>query len=177
MKVLYSHNQFDLYKLTTAHIETYGKDICKSLDQIKLVDVHTTEQLRALQKGDRKLHHKFDHSLIALSGNNYAGIIIGYEREAEENEQYPKNTIYLNDLAVSTDFQKKGLGRFLVEAWLTYNKEVGFLSLDSDLFFSVQTNSAQWNKHVQDLYTSFGFKKIAQKTYDNRVDNVYLLST
>lgn len=175
MQVLYSYKDCTIYKIDPQLVDTYAKEICESLDQIPLVAQHTKEQLLATKKADKSLHHKFDHSLIALSKGRYVGVILGYEREAEGNSQYPRNSIYLSDLAVSSDFQKEGLGKFLVKSWLEYNKKVGFLKLDGRLSFSVQTNSAEWNKHVQGLYTAFGFKKIAEKKYDNRVDFVYFL--
>jgi ribosomal protein S18 acetylase RimI-like enzyme len=127
------------------------------------------------KKGERILHKKWEHSFILLDGENFVGIIVGYERDAEGNNQYPYNTIYLNDLAVSAEYQKRGLGKFLVHRWLDENTRIGFLELEGELRFSVQTNSASSNAHVQKLYESFGFKKIAEKVYDNRVDTVYLL--
>lgn len=172
---LYTFQQFKIYALNEDLIKHYSKDICDSLDQIPLVEKHTQERLFMMQKGERKLHKKWEHSLIALYNNEYAGIIVGYERESENNVQYPRDSIYLNDLAVHTKFQNKGLGRFLVDCWLKHNKGVGFLTLTGTLVFSVQTNTADWNKHVQNLYTSFGFHKIAEKIYENRTDNVYVL--
>ena len=100
-------------------------------------------------------------------------MIIGYEREREGNAQYPRNSIYLSDFAVSQDFQKQGLGKFLVQCWLEYNTKIGFLELEGDLAFSVQTNSAAWNAHVQNMYESFGFRRIAEKQYENRVESVF----
>lgn len=172
---LYSFQQFNIYALNENVVKQYSQDICLSLDQIPLVEKHTQEHLLMMQKGERKLHKKWEHSLIALCDDEYAGIIVGYERESENNAQYPRNSIYLNDLAVNAKYQNKGLGRFLIDCWLKHNKSVGFLILRGALTFSVQTNAADWNEHVQKLYTSFGFHKIAEKIYENRVDNVYML--
>ncbi len=168
-------NEFTIVPLTKQLAEKYAAPICSALDQIPQVDPHTPEQLLSESKGERVFHNKWDHSLIAFSGNNFAGLIVGYEREQEGNEQYPFNSIYVSDFAVSKNYQKKGLGKFLIESWINYNKEKGFLKLQDTLKFSLQTNSADWNSHVQKLYESFGFKKIATKVYDNRVDNVYFL--
>ena len=166
---------FELRQLTKELVEHYQVDICKALDQIPLVDPHTLDDLLMKKKGDRILYKKWDHSFILLDGDKFVGIVVGYERDAEDNEQYPFNSIYMNDLAVSSDYQKKGLGRFLVGEWLKMNTEIGFLELGGDLQFSVQTNSAEFNLHVQKLYESFGFRKIAEKQYDNRTDNVYFM--
>lgn len=171
----FTFKEFKIIPLTKELAKKYADDICIALDQIPLVEPHTYEQLMAESKGERIFGKKWDHSLIALAGDDFAGIITGYERKLEDNEQYPYNSIYANDFAVAEQHQKKGLGKFLVETWLDYNKSIGFLELDGDLKFSLQTNSAAWNKHVQELYESFGFKKIATKTYDNRTDNVYFL--
>ena len=175
MQPLYTFKQFALYALDEDFMMRYGDQICQSLDQIPLVEKHSVDQLLAIQKNNKDLYHKFEHSLIALSETAYAGVIIGYERKSENNDQYPKNSIYMSELAVDAGFQKQGLGRFLVKSWLDFNKKTGFLKLDGEAHFSVQTNSAAWNTTVQKLYSSFGFKKIAEKIYDNRTDNVYFM--
>ncbi|MEK7572214.1 MAG: GNAT family N-acetyltransferase [Patescibacteria group bacterium] len=176
MRQVNNFGDYRLYPLTEALARRYAEDICASQDQIPLVEKHTLDQLLAVSNDKRVFHKKWDHSLIALTTTGaYAGIIIGYEREKENNERYPYNSIYVGSFAVAQKHQKKGLGKALLQAWLGYNKQKGFLALDGKLRFSLQTNSAAWNKHIQALYESFGFKKIATKTYDNRVDNVYFL--
>jgi GNAT superfamily N-acetyltransferase len=77
------------------------------------------------------------------------------------------------DLAIHADFQHQGLGKKLLLAFLAHNRQVGFLVLDGELAFSVQTNAAAFNLHVQRLYESVGFRPIGQKMYDNRTDTVY----
>ncbi len=158
-------------------VKKYAKEICESLDQIKLVEKHTLEQLLAEQKGERLFHAKWSHSLIALTEDGeYVGVAIAYEREAEGNKQYPVNSIYFSDLAIDRKYQGQGLGKELLTHWLELNKQVGFTKLTGNLVFSLQTNSAFWNQPVQKLYESFGFRKTAEKVYENRVDNVYFLS-
>ncbi len=174
MDIIASYQEFILTPLSEKLAEKYAKDIILSLDQIPLTDTHTAEKILSEKKGERVLYAKWEHSVIALDNkSNFAGVIIGYERVSEGNEQYPSNSIYLNDLAVSTQYQKRGLGKFLVQEWIAFNKQVGFKKLHGDLRFSVQTNKAEWNNHVQKLYEAVGFKKIAEKKYDNRTDNVY----
>ncbi len=176
MKPLYNFSEFSVYQLTPELAAQYSAEICTALDQIPMVDTHTKEKLLAATKGDRVLYGKWQHSLIALDqSNNFGGLIVGYERKSEGNHQYPQNTMYLNDFAVAAEHQKKGLGKFLVQAWLEFNSEKGLSELGGELHFSVQTNGAEWNSHVQKLYESFGFKKIAEKEYDNRTDNIYAL--
>lgn len=81
----------------------------------------------------------------------------------------------MSEIAVSNKFQKRGLGKYLIQLWLEYNKIIGFVELNGILKFCVQTNKAEWNKHVQKLYESYGFKKVAEKQYNNRTDNIYNL--
>lgn len=165
-----------IYQLTKKLAEKYLEDIISALDLIPQVDKHTSEDVLPENSGNRVLHAKWKHSLIALDNNdNFAGILIGYERESEGNEQYPSNCIYISSIAVSENFQKRGLGKFLIKTWIDQCKEEGFLELSGKVRLGVQTNKEEWNKHVQGLYESFGFRKIAEKTYGNRTDNVYSL--
>lgn len=176
MHKIASLNEFSLFVLTKDLAIKFAHDIVVVLDQIPLVDKHTEEQILEEKKFGRVLHGKWEHSLIALDHeNHFAGVIIGYERASEENEQYPQNSIYLNSLAVSGHYQKRGLGKFLLNEWLDYNKKIGFKYLKGNVVFTVQTNKAEWNRHIQHLYESFGFTKISEKSYDNRSDNVYRL--
>jgi ribosomal protein S18 acetylase RimI-like enzyme len=128
--------------------------------------------LLAEQKEVRQLYNKWDHSLILLEDDRPIGFIMGYERQAENNEQYPKNSLYISELAVLESHQNQGIGRSLLEQFLFMNNTAGFLTLDGALHYSVQTNSARWNRHVRELYESFGFKKRATKDYANRTDIV-----
>lgn len=166
---------FMIQQLSPELVKKYEGPICDALNQIPEVEPHTPEYLLMEKKGDRELHEKWEHSLIMLDGDKFVGIAIGYEREAENNNEYPYPSIYMNDLAVAKDYQRMGLGNKLVQTWLDKNRKIGFLDLDGKIRFSTQTNSAKWNSHVQKIYESFGFRKTAEKKYDNRVDNVYTL--
>lgn len=170
------YKQFKIYLLTKELAQEYADKIVEIIDQIPLAEPHSKEQLLSGFKGERKLHEKWKHSLIVFSENQkVAGVLIASEREKEDNDLYPVNCIYMNSFAVSPSFQKQGLGKFLLLTCLEYNKTKGFLELDGKLRFAVQTNSAEWNRHVQELYEELGFKKAGIKTYDNRVDYVYRL--
>lgn len=157
-------------------VKVYSREIIESLDQIPLTNSHSLTGLLAMEKPERPFLEKWRHSLIALDEQDrYIGIAIGYERASEENELYPAHSIYLNDFAIHPEFQRQGLGKKLLLEFLAHNRRVGFLVLTGDVAFSVQTNAAAFNTHVQRLYESVGFKSIAQKVYDNRVDLVYWL--
>lgn len=171
-----SFKQFKIYRLTKTLTMKHSDKIIESLDQIPKVEKQTRKLLMSLHKGKRKLHGKWTHSLIAIDDTGaFAGIAIGYEREKENNLWYPQNCIYLNEFAVISGFQKLGLGRFLLETWIDYNKSIGFIKLQGKPKLAAQTNKAKWNKHVGKIYKSAGFKKYTTKPYANRTDDIYLI--
>ncbi len=177
MKPLYSFGSYGLFRLTAELAEAYATQIGEALDQIPLVEHHTPDLILAMSKEGRKFHAKWEHSLIALDEQGeFVGVVMGYEREGEENEQYPQASLYMSDLAVAKSHQKQGLGKWLIASWLDYNMQIGFTRLNGALQFSTQTNSAVWNRHVQGLYESFGFTKRSTKNHHNRNDIVYALS-
>lgn len=171
-----SFKQFKIYCLTKKLARKYSNEIIESLDQIPLIEKHTEEQLLSDFKSKRILYGKWDHSIIAIENDGiFAGVVIGSERKKEDNLWYSQNCVYINDFAVSPQFQKQGLGKFLIKTWINYNKSIGFLKLQGKLRFAAQTNGDKWNEHVHKIYESGGFKKFATKPYNNRIDNVYLL--
>ena len=136
----------------------YISELVEIIDQIPLVN-YTEKEVLAETKEDRKFNKKWEHSLIVFDREKPIAVIIGYERESEGNEPYPENTIYISELAVKKDYQKRGIGKKLIRIFLDYNIQRGFLILNGRINFSVQTNSAERNKHVKELYKSFGFKE------------------
>jgi ribosomal protein S18 acetylase RimI-like enzyme len=176
MQPLYSFGSYRIFKLTAELAEVYAAQIVEALDLIPLVATHTPEVILATREDTSEFHAKWEHSLVALDEHGeFVGVIMGYEREAEGNEQYPQASIYMSDFAVAKSHQKQGLGKWMVDSWLDYNTKLGFRKLNGSLQFSVQTNSAVWNRHVQALYESFGFTKRSTKNYPNRNDIVYEL--
>lgn len=155
-------------ELATAHIG----DLVGLANQIPGVK-YTAQDVLADHKGPRDMHGKWDHSLAVFEGGRPIGLLMAYEREAEGNEQYPENTLYLSELAVSEDHRGQGIAKdMLRELFTKSNNESGFQVLSGELNYSVQTNSADWNSRVVELYESFGFKKRATKEYPNRTDVV-----
>lgn len=176
MEEIETINDFKIFRLSKTLATKYLNEILAALDLIPEVDKHTPDDILQQKNDSRIFHAKWDHSLIVLHKNGgFAGIIMGYEREKEKNNQYPQNSIYINGLSITQEFQNQGIGKFLIKTWIDWNKKKGFLVLDGPLRFSVQTNKEKWNIHVQNLYESFGFKKIGEKKYGNRIDNVYIL--
>lgn|SRR5487761_1123037 len=154
-------------ELASQHLE----QLTALANQIPEVD-YKPDDILADHKGERQLRNKWDHSLVVFEDNVPIAFVIGYERQVEGNEQYPENTLYISELAVVESRQQQGIARSLLTEFFEKNNEVGFLSLEGELNYSIQTNSAEWNEHVLELYKSFGFEKRATKNYPNRTDAV-----
>ncbi len=166
-------------KLTEEYARKHINKLVELANLIPQV-TYTESDLLANNKHDRILHKKWEHSIVITDElQSPIGFIIGYEREAEKNEQYPKNTIYIGEIVIDPKIQGKGFGKELLRLFIKYNRKVGFLELSGKLNFSVQTNSALFNKKVQDLYLNQGFRVRALKHYnksdsgDERDDYVY----
>lgn len=151
----------------------YVEVLVELVDQIPLVP-YTQEDILAESKGEneRVFYGKWEHSLVLFDKDKPIAVVIAYERKAENNDQYPKNTIYLSELAVNKEYQGQGIARKMLEIFFEMNSLIGLLHLDGETNFSIQTNSADWNAHVQNLYKSFGFVQRAEKIYPNRTDIV-----
>jgi ribosomal protein S18 acetylase RimI-like enzyme len=173
MKKLNLINNYSVYLLDKETAEKYAKEIAILASQIPLVE-YTEENILLEAKGDRIFYGKWEKSLIVFDGDKPIAILIGYEREAEENNLYPDNSIYISELAVDKNYQRKGIARELIKMFLDNNKK--FFYLYGDMVYSVQTNSAEWNNHVKKLYGKFGFRNIGVKEYNNRTDVVLKLN-
>jgi len=171
MKKVGKINEFSVYKLTKKLAQKHALTFAKIADQTPLVD-YTEKEILADKKGDRVFHGKWDHSLVVFDQSRPIAFIMGYERNAEGNDQYPDNSLYISEFGVLKTYQKQGIGRQLIKLFLDLNKKL--LCLDGMMIYSIQTNSADFNQHVQNLYKSFGFKHQANKEYDNRTDVVLI---
>lgn len=166
------NDEYNVIPLTKQFAEDHIKQLVDIANLIPEVD-YSSDDILADSKGDRLIQNKWNHSLVALNNaGEPVAFITGYERMAEGNNQYPENTLYVSELAVAEQWQKKGLAKRLLRDFFHLNNDLGFLSLEGELNYSIQTNSADWNQHVVDLYGSFGFIQRARKEYPNRVDIV-----
>lgn len=172
MKKVNVIGKYDVYQLDKGTASVHVAAIARLADSIPMVS-YTEKDILAESKPDRIFHGKWEHSLIVFDKKKPIAIIIGYEREKEDNDQYPENSLYISELSVDENYHRQGIARELVKLFLDFNKF--FLYLDGNLTFSIQTNSADWNQHVINLYKSFGFKQVAIKQYENRTDVVLKL--
>jgi ribosomal protein S18 acetylase RimI-like enzyme len=153
------------YEVAVQHIDTLTQ-LANLIPEVS----YTSEEILSDTKGSRSLHNKWQHSLLLMDEDMPVGFIMAYEREAEDDQQYPANTLYISELAVAETHQGQGFAKKLLRSFFEKNYATGFITLDGDLNYSLQTNSAEWNSPVVDLYKSFGFVERAIKTYPNRAD-------
>lgn len=167
-------NSFSVYKLTKKVAKQFQYEITQIWNLIPLSD-HGINDILKEESDGKPYIQKWEHSLIVLSSDTtkVIGFIVGYERPKETKPPYLKDSIHLKSLSIAVEYQNQGLGRKLVQTWLDYNKKVGYLNLRGKYAYSVQTNSAEWNLHVQKLYQSFGFQKVGTKQYPDKLDVVY----
>lgn len=157
--------------LTKSTAEEHTDRLVELANLIPQVD-YTRTNILAEKKDDRILHGKWDHSYAVMNDGYIVGFIVAYERAHEDSEQYPKNTLYISELAVAPEYQGQGIARQLLDHFFAESNVLGFLHLDGILNYSLQTNSAEWNDKVHRLYESYGFRQRATKEYPNRVDVV-----
>lgn len=177
LKEISKIGNYPVYLLNKNVAEKYKEQITIIWNLIPLSN-HAVNDILKEESESGKYNGKWIHSLIVLDleKKHVIAFIVGYEREGGKEEAYPKDSMHLKSISVHNAYQNQGIGRKLVKLWLDYNKKSGFNFLKGDLIFSVQTNSADWNNHVQRFYESFGFKKTATKKYENKLDNVYFLN-
>jgi ribosomal protein S18 acetylase RimI-like enzyme len=171
MSELDQRPSYATYPLTRGLAVEHAAQLALLASQIPQVE-YSANDILADQKGERNLHNKWDHSLVVIDGNKPAAFVMGYEREAENNLQYPNNTLYVSELAVAKTHQEKGLARWLLGQFFGHNNKAGFKTLEGELNYSIQTNAAESNAHVVKLYKSFGFTERSEKEYPNRTDVV-----
>lgn len=176
MKEISRINNHPVFTLTKELAKKYQREITDIWNLIPLAN-HPVEDIIKENKGDRIYYGKWQHSLIVLDKKEKEVIafIVGHERKAENNKQYPKDSLQLKTISVNQNYQKQGIGRKLITIWLDFNRKQGFKHLSGEFTFSVQTNNEDWNRYVQDLYKSFGFKQTAIKEYKSKTDNIYFL--
>lgn len=163
-------------KLTKELAEKFADKLTALANLIPGVE-YTTDDILADTKGDRVLLDKWEHSLVLFENGEPIAMVMGYERASEGNEQYPTDTLYVCELAVKESHQRQGIARELLKAFFERNNEIGMQNTDIPLNYSIQTNSAEWNNHVIDLYKSFGFRERTTKEYPNRTDLVLGVSS
>jgi ribosomal protein S18 acetylase RimI-like enzyme len=131
------------------------------------------QDLLATSKPDgRVMHAKWQHTYGVFSQGALVGFVMGYEREAEANSNYPVNSLYISELAIDPAYRGLGYARRLLRRQFQDVLSDGFHVLEGPVVFSLQTNSAEWNESVRQLYHSFGFQDVGEKQYPNRRDVV-----
>lgn len=164
-------NEFKIVDLTRNLARRYDHVLASLANTIPLVE-YTADDVLADNKHDRCLYGKWIHGLVVFWGDEVVGFVSAYERISERNEQYPANTLYISELVISKKHRGKGVARVLMERFFEKNSKIGMKVIGGELNYSLQTNSADWNKPVIDFYLSLGFLVQSEKFYSNRVDSV-----
>ncbi|MCA9346728.1 GNAT family N-acetyltransferase [Candidatus Saccharibacteria bacterium] len=141
-------------------------ELVNLIPEVKYVE----EDVLAVEKTDgRQLKDKWSHSYIAIEKGELVGVILGYLRNAENNEIYPDRTFYIGEIAVDESARGRGIARDLLKK---YHEGCMAEAETLGIGFSVQTNAAEWNNGVRAFYESFGYNIVSLKQYDNRTDVV-----
>lgn len=169
LKFLAKYDIFSLYRLDKETAEKYSNEILYLLKNIPDSE-YNISHVTAENKGNRILYGKWEHSLIIFYKNKPVGILIGYERKKEENSLYPENCFYINEISIDKDFQKYGLGSYLMKYFLNDVREYKYLK--GKRIFKVQTTDSIENIKVINFYKKFGFLVVGRKKYPFKYDLV-----
>jgi ribosomal protein S18 acetylase RimI-like enzyme len=162
-------NGYQSLDLTHNFAQAHVNELVELANTIPLI-THTPEEIMAESKGERQLYDKWLHGLVVVKGGETVGFVGAYERANEDNEQYPENTLYISELAISEAHRRQGIATALMNLFFHKNDALGLQTLSGNLNYSVQTNSAGWNQPVIDFYNSLGFNERATKKYEDRTD-------
>ncbi len=86
--------RYIVYKLDKDIATLCIKQITNLVNDIPLVE-YKEQDILADYKKDRIFYGKWEHSLIVFDNKTPIAIIIAYERQSENNNLYPQNTIYI----------------------------------------------------------------------------------
>jgi ribosomal protein S18 acetylase RimI-like enzyme len=135
--------------------------IAELLNRIPLLDYAADDVVAEVSHRGKPYGHKWHHSLFANADNEIVAVLIAYEKQVDP-PYYPERSSYLSEIAVDPAWEGLGIARRLTEQWLDETSDIGPHSL--------QTNSSESNATVIAFYERLGFRKVSEKTYDNRVD-------
>ncbi len=163
MKILGRIEQFDIVELDAEIAMQYVDDILDVLKEIQPFYLTKTD-IFAEEKDGRTYHKKWTHSVLLYDDIKLIGVLIAYERDPD-GEYYTEPSLYIQHLAIKKGYQGRGIGTALV-TWFIQKESAVFQNI------TLQTNSAEWNVRVRELYESLGFVKIGEKEYTHPVEKV-----
>lgn len=157
----------DIYQLNKETATCYIDSIVQLVNYIPMKE-YTREEVLSESSPERQFFGKWLHSLMAFDTGKPVGVLIAYERKAESHPSYRENSLYISELAVDKQYRRKGIARGLLKAFFQHSSR--FVYLEGSPVYTIQTNSAEWNEPVQNLYKSFGYEPVGTKKYENRTD-------
>jgi len=140
-------------KLTRGTAELNSDRLVALANLIPEVEYSADNLLATAKPDGRDMSSKWEYSYLMKEGEVIVGFIVGYVRAAEANDQYPRQSLYMSELAVDTSHRGKGYAKQLVTHYLEKALEAGVTD------FTLQTNAADWNEPVRGLYERFGFRE------------------
>lgn len=172
MNTIAKIDQYSVIALDKKIAEQYSREFVAILNLIPQV-TYSESDLLAEEKKGVFLYGKWELSIALFDKEKPIGILIVYERPAEENDIYPEPSLYINCISIHEDYQRQGLGRKMMRLFLDHHSiQSSPRHIPGVISCSVQTNSDPTNAHVRRLYESLGFMVKGMKKYENRVDLV-----
>lgn len=121
---------------------------------------YRAEDILSENKNERFMYGKWEHSFIAFEKDKVAGVLIAYERKGEKEGIYDKNSIYINEIAVSS--HGTGLGEHMLK---TFVRRAHYIYLGGEIIIRIQTEKSKRNEKVVQLYKKVGFCEVGIKSY------------
>lgn len=98
--------------------------------------------------------HPHHHVRVAEHDGRLAGCVVANEFLSVK---FPGRALWIEELYVSPEFRRRGIGRRLVEELLAWAWEVGFQGIDLEAY--------RMNTAASILYRSLGFRRLARERY------------
>ena len=161
-----------IIKLNKNIAKKYENSILKLHNQIPLLHWESNDLYK-----DRDLKRiyflKWQISTIALFNNRPIGICIAFYNKTNNSNYF----LYIHRLSVDVKYQQKGIGKNLIlNTCINFRK---FISTNECNILYVQTTKEEYvgkNNTATGFYEKLGFKKIGEKKYRNKIDNIYSMN-
>ncbi len=162
--IVLKNTDISVHALSEPEARQHSSRLVELANLIPKVGYSADGLLQDRRSDGREMKNRWHHTYVLTENDEIVGMIIGYERAAEENDQYPTLSLYMSELAVDSEKRKQGYATMLIKRYLTDAARAGIEN------YTLQTNAAEWNEPVRKFYERFGFRVDGTKTYQNRTD-------
>jgi len=158
--------QFSVTPLTRDFADRHYPELLRIHSEIPYV-LLSKEHLLADEWNDRVYYGKWHHSYVAVDANgNPVGLLLSYERPANQIQGVDRNSLYLHRFAVSSDLQGNGVGLILIREAVKKLKDNGLRVLPQDYsgspLISIQSIC---DSRALRFYKRLGFKEVGSTDY------------